>query len=122
MYTDKQKPTFVEVHRDNGFWDHRSESLSCYNNNDYKQLRMRKDDFLDENISENKRIIDVFKMSKLQIFRAVDSELRQRFVNNDCIKRNQTDYFTHCRASRSQLAQYLFKIDQQKSNVVSEKS
>lgn len=116
VYKTQQKPTFVDVHRNNGFWDDSDHSIGCFNNKDFKDVRMLRDDFLDENQSTKRTILDVFSESKLQVFRSVDAELRKRYSPMQCpLQMNVTSY-TKCTkdasqrlGSRSQLAQILFQ-------------
>ena len=89
--------------------------VACFSNKDYKDLRMNRDDFLDEN-QKDSSLLSVFKHSKFTVFRAVDAELRRRFVPVSCSRSRNTTSFRECtahiserQASRSQLAQYLFK-------------
>jgi len=76
---------------------------------------MMKKNFLDENIPANKTIVDVFEKSNLDVFRAIDSELRTRYSFGNC-KSFNADNVTQCHLSnaerlgnRAQLAQILFE-------------
>ena len=116
VYKTKQKPTFVDVHKNNGFWDRLDSSTACFNNKDYKDIRMLKDDFLDENQSAKRTLLDVFNESKLQVFRAVDAELRKRYSAATCSKNGNVTFYHACTqnagqrlGSRAQLAQLLFQ-------------
>ena len=118
VYKTKQKPTFVEVHRNNGFWDRLDSTTACFNNKDYKDIRMLKDDFLDENQSTKRTLLDVFNESKLQVFRAVDAELRKRYSATICFKNENVTFYHACTqntgqrlGSRAQLAQLLFQSE-----------
>lgn len=114
-FQNKPLLTFVDVHRDNGFWDETSDDTACFNNHDYKNLRMSKSNFLDESSNVEESLLHVFQSSDIQVFRAVDSELRKGYVAPTCVKEDDAQYNQCVRhasrrhASRAQLAYYLFQ-------------
>ena len=112
VFKNRQRPTFVDVYRDNGAWDTSTNNLGCFSNRDYKELRMQDEDFLDENQSPHSFVINVFQSSKLSVFRAVDSELRRRYAPTNCTKfvNKNSCYETAAKqkASKSQLAKQYF--------------
>ena len=120
VYDGKQKPAFSEVHTTTGFWGRSSYQVGCFNNNDYKAARMWKNDFLDENIPNNETILDVFEGSNLDVFRALDSELRTWYELEDCVsnaKTNKTEcHFKNSQrlGNRAQLAQVFFEYNSKK--------
>ena len=76
---------------------------------------MKKKDFLDENIPSNRTIVEMFEGSNLDVFRAIDSELRTRHFLRNC-KSFDAANVTQCHISnaerlgnRAQLAQILFE-------------
>ena len=118
VYRTQPKPTFVDIHTSKGFWDRSSQEVACFYNKDYKHKRMRRPDFLDENQDPDRTVLDVFHRSDLQVFRALDAELRRTFQSYQCGKMkafNETLYHlcaahaSEKRASRAQLAQILFE-------------
>eukprot|EP00794_Sanderia_malayensis_P003811 gene3811-4339_t len=114
VYDGKQKPTFVDVYRTNGEWDFTTQDIGCFCNNDYKDLRMQEETFLDENQPVNSYLIKVFQNSNLAVFRAVDSELRKRYVPLECGGKEEkcNHSLNPSVASKSQLARLLFKKEQ----------
>ena len=112
VFKNRQKPTFVDVYRDNGAWDTSTNNVGCFCNRDYKDLRMQEENFLDENQSLRSFVIDVFQKSKLSVFRAVDSELRRRYNPKNCTVAQDKNscYETAAiqKASKSQLAKFYF--------------
>ena len=121
VYVGKQKPAFPEVHITTGFWEHYSYQVGCFNNNDYKEARMRKKDFLDEDIEVNRTILSVFEESKLDVFRALDSELRTWYFTNTSCDSTVPDEHAQCLShnserlsNRAQLAKELFQFDARK--------
>ena len=116
VYKNKQKPTFVDIHVTTGIWDIATTDIACFSNKDYKELRMRKDDFLNEEQPSGRDILDVFYKTKIAIFRAVDSELRRRYVPMFCSKSLNSTAMKRCMgeagkrcASRKQLAQLILE-------------
>lgn len=118
MYVGKERPAFSDVHITTGFWDRYSHQVGCFNNIDYKEARMRKKDFLDERIEVNRTILSVFEESRLDVFCALDSELRTWYsLNTTCDWLNH-ETRTHCvsknaerLSNRAQLAKELFEFD-----------
>lgn len=119
VFVGKEQPAFADVHIASGTWERSSFQVACFNNNDYKDARMRKKDFLDETIHSNRTILSVFEESKLDVFRALDSELRQWFSHNITCHANHVDRNNEkCKAkiakrlgNRAQLAEELFKFN-----------
>eukprot|EP00111_Clytia_hemisphaerica_P023368 TCONS_00068795-protein len=120
VYNGKQKPAFSEVHTTTGFWGRDSYQVGCFNNNDYKAARMWKNDFLDENLPNNKTILGVFEGSNLNVFRALDSELHTWYEFENCVsdaKTNKTGcHFKNSQrlGNRAQLAQVFFDFNNSK--------
>lgn len=112
VFKDRQKPTFVDVYRDNGAWDTSTNNIGCFCNRDYKDLRMQEEDFLDENQSVNSFVADVFQKSKLSVFRAIDSELRRGYTHVNCsMTRDKNACYEKAslyKASKPQLAKHYF--------------
>ena len=51
VYRQTKAPDVIPVHRDTGHWDQGPRDMTCFDNKDYKDLRMNSDDFLKEHIS-----------------------------------------------------------------------
>ena len=112
VFKGREKPTFVDVYRENGAWDTSTNNVGCFCNRDYKDLRMQEEDFLDENQSQYSYVIDVFQRSKLSVFRAVDSELRRTYTPTNCTealdKNSCYETAANRKASKPQLAKHYF--------------
>ena len=48
MYRQTAVPDVIPVHRDTGRWSQGPRDMACFDNKDYKDLRMNSDDFLKE--------------------------------------------------------------------------
>lgn len=118
VYAGKERPAFSDVHITTGVWNEHSHQVGCFNNNDYKEARMRKKDFLDETIEVNRTILSVFEESRLDVFCALDSDLRTwYFLNTTC---DWSTHETHAQcasqnaerlSNRAQLAKELFQFN-----------
>ena len=84
VYRNKPKPEKIEVDKDTGIWDTQAYDLICFRNQDYKDLRVHRDSFLQEGISDEKDILKIFQASSLRIFRATEPELRRIFEKKSC--------------------------------------
>ncbi|XP_012562837.1 chondroitin sulfate glucuronyltransferase isoform X1 [Hydra vulgaris] len=114
VYKTKHQPAFVDIHRNNGYWDESTDDIACFNNKDYKDIRMLLNDFLDENQPVSS-LLEVFKKSRLSVFRAVDSDLRRRYTSVTC-NASETTQYSKCISEvgprtgfRNQLAQIIFQ-------------
>ena len=56
----------------------------CFRNQDYKDLRVHHDSFLQETKPEDKDVLKVFQASPLRVFRATEPELRRIFEKKKC--------------------------------------
>ena len=84
VYRNKPKPDKVEVNKDTGVWDTQAYDLICFRNQDYKDIRVHRDSFLQEGLSDEKDILKIFQASSLRIFRATEPELRRIFEKRSC--------------------------------------
>jgi len=48
VYRQTKVPDVIPVHRDTGRWAQGPRDMTCFDNKDYKDLRMNNDDFLKE--------------------------------------------------------------------------
>ena len=93
VFRNKPKPDKVEVNKDTGVWDTNAYDLICFRNQDYKDLRVHRDSFLQESLPEDKEVLKIFQASSLRIFRATEPELRRIFEKRTC--REITDRVEH---------------------------
>ena len=70
--------------KDTGIWDTNAYDLICFRNQDYKDLRVHRDSFLQESIPDEKDVLKIFQASSLRIFRATEPELRRIFEKKSC--------------------------------------
>lgn len=84
VYRGKPKPEKFEVNKDTGIWDTQAYDLMCFRNQDYKELRVHHDSFLQESSPEDKDVLKVFQASPLRVFRATEPELRRIFEKKKC--------------------------------------
>ena len=93
VYRNKPKPEKIVVDKDTGIWDTNAYDLICFRNQDYKDLRVHRDSFLQESIPDEKDVLKIFQASSLRIFRATEPELRRIFEKKSC--REITDHVEH---------------------------
>ncbi|XP_020615853.1 chondroitin sulfate glucuronyltransferase-like [Orbicella faveolata] len=119
VYRQRPVPDVIPVHRDTGRWAQGPRDMACFDNKDYKDLRMSNDDFLKEHKTPALDLMEVFSASPLHVFQAVDIDLRKRFQNVTCDPHLKEDEYNECltikaegMASRSQLALLMFEMEQ----------
>ena len=59
VYRQTQVPDVIPVHRDTGRWDQGPRDMACFDNKDYKDLRMNSEDFLKEHKSPGMDLMKV---------------------------------------------------------------
>ncbi|CAH1237799.1 CHPF2 [Branchiostoma lanceolatum] len=132
VYDTKPYPATVEFGREFGHFDVHAFDEACFYNSDYMTTRtelqkQRKDN---EDVSETYNLYEMFlKHSNLHVFRAVEPDLRQRYMPRTCNPHLSEDLYHSCLvsqaeglASKEQLAKLIFEHDNeiksQSENVV----
>ena len=59
VYRQTKIPDVVPIHRDTGHWDQGERQMACFDNKDYKDMRMNSDDFLKEQKSQERALMQV---------------------------------------------------------------
>ena len=59
VYRQTKIPDVVPIHRDTGHWDQGERQMACFDNKDYKDMRMNSDDFLKEQKSQERPLMQV---------------------------------------------------------------
>lgn len=59
VYRQTKVPDVIPVHRDTGHWAQGPRDMACFDNKDYKDLRMNSDDFLKEHKSPALDLMEV---------------------------------------------------------------
>ena len=116
-------PDHIVLHRDTGHWDQTIHDQACFNNKDYKENRIHSDSFLKEERSPPKALMDVFLQTNLQVFRAVDVDLRKQYQPQACHPQLPEDKYSACLAvkgeglaSSTHLARLLFEKEEEEKN------
>ena len=119
-FRNKPKPTKIEVNKDTGIWDTQAYDLICFRNQDYKDLRVHRDSFLQEGAVDEKDVLKIFQASPLRIFRATEPELRRIFEKKSCReiadrveKEKCMDFLRKRMGTRSQLSAILLEKEPQ---------
>lgn len=119
VYRQTKIPDVIPIHKDTGRWAQGERDMACFDNKDYKDIRIVSNDFLKEDTLQTRDLMQVFVSSSLHVFQAVDIDLRKRYQTIMCDPHlNEADY-NKCltfkaegMASRSQLALLLFEMEQ----------
>lgn len=67
VYRQTKIPDVIPVHRDVGHWAQGPRDMACFDNKDYKDIRMNSDDFLKEMKSHTLELMEVFAVSPLRV-------------------------------------------------------
>ena len=59
VYRQTKIPDVIPVHRDVGHWAQGPRDMACFDNKDYKDIRMNSDDFLKEMKSQTLELMEV---------------------------------------------------------------
>ena len=59
VYRQTKIPDVVPIHKDTGHWDQGERQMACFDNKDYKDMRMNSDDFLKEQKSQERPLMQV---------------------------------------------------------------
>lgn len=59
VYRQTKIPDVVPIHKDTGHWDQGKRQMACFDNKDYKDMRMNSDDFLKEQKSQERALMQV---------------------------------------------------------------
>lgn len=59
VYRQTKIPDVVPIHKDTGHWDQGERQMACFDNKDYKDMRMNSDDFLKEQKSQERALMQV---------------------------------------------------------------
>lgn len=59
VYRQTKIPDVVPIHKDTGHWDQGERQMACFDNKDYKDMRMNSDDFLKEQKSQERAFMQV---------------------------------------------------------------
>ena len=59
VYRQTKIPDVVPIHKDTGQWDQGERQMACFDNKDYKDMRMNSDDFLKEQKSQERALMQV---------------------------------------------------------------
>ena len=70
VYRQTKIPDVVPIHKDTGHWDQGERQMACFDNKDYKDMRMNSDDFLKEQESQERPLMKVksFFWSDINLF------------------------------------------------------
>ncbi|XP_066301515.1 chondroitin sulfate glucuronyltransferase-like [Branchiostoma lanceolatum] len=132
VYDTKPYPATVEFGREFGHFDVHAFDEACFYNSDYMTTRteLQKQRKENEDVSETYNLYEMFlKHSNLHVFRAVEPDLRQRYMPRTCNPHLSEDLYHSCLvsqseglASKEQLAKLIFEHDNeiksQSENVV----
>lgn len=118
VYRQTKIPDVIPIHKDTGHWAKGPRDMACFENKDYKNIRVNSDDFLKEDNSRQ-QLMQVFASSSLHVFQAVDIDLRKRYQVVTCDPHLSEADYNKCltfkaqgMASRSQLALLMFEMEQ----------
>lgn len=121
VYSQTKVPDVIPIHRDTGHWAQGPRNMACFDNKDYKNIRVNSDDFLKENNPQERELMKVFASSTLHVFQAVDIDLRKRYQLVTCDPHLSEADYNKCltfkaegMASRSQLALLMFEMERKK--------
>ena len=59
VYRQTKIPDVVPIHKDTGHWDQGERQMACFDNKDYKDMRINSDDFLKEQKSQERALMQV---------------------------------------------------------------
>ncbi|CAH3131074.1 unnamed protein product [Pocillopora meandrina] len=119
VFRQAKIPDVIPVHKDTGHWAPGPRKMACFDNKDYKDIRINSDNFLKEEKSQTLQLMEVFAASSLHVLQAVDIDLRKRYEQVTCDPHLEEDEYNTClkfkaegMASRSQLALLMFEMEQ----------
>ncbi|XP_078572025.1 chondroitin sulfate glucuronyltransferase-like isoform X2 [Branchiostoma floridae x Branchiostoma japonicum] len=121
IYDTKPYPATVEFGKEFGHFDVHAFDEACFYNSDYMSTRteLQKQRKENEDVSETYNLYEMFlKHSNLHVFRAVEPDLRQRYMPRTCNPHLSEDLYHSCLvsqaeglASKEQLAKLIFEHD-----------
>lgn len=69
VYRQAKIPDVIPIHKDTGHWSQGPRDMACFDNKDYKDMRMNRDDFLREDKSEAQDFMQVQTLSLSESFK-----------------------------------------------------
>lgn len=118
VYRQTKIPDVIPIHRDTGHWAQGPRNMACFDNKDYKKIRVDSDDFLRESNPKDRELMKIFASSPLHVFQAVDIDLRKHYQLMTCDPHLNEIEYNKCltfkaegMASRSQLALLMFEME-----------